>query len=64
MNLLLEAFSEPNPIEILVYGMFVKKNLGSIVPKSKEKIEKTLELLNDAIELVENREDSNSETPS
>ena len=64
LNLLLEAFSEPNPIEILVYGMFVKKNLGSIVPKSKEKIKKTLELLNDAIELVENREDPNSETPS
>ena len=64
LNFLLEAFSEPNPIEILVYGMFVKKNLGSIVPKSKEKIEKTLELLNDAIELVENREDSNSGTPS
>lgn len=60
LNLLLEAFSEPNPIEILVYGMFVKKNLGSIVPKSDEKIEKTLGLLSDAIDFVEKRECSRS----
>jgi Fe-S-cluster-containing hydrogenase component 2 len=57
LNLLFEAFSEPNPIDILVYGMFVKKNLASIVPKSREKIEKTLEMLNNAIQLFENCED-------
>jgi len=54
LNLLLEAFSEPNPIDILIYGMYVKKNLAFIVPgTSKEKIEKTLEWLSDAIKLVE-----------
>lgn len=53
LNLLLEAFSESNPIEILIYGMLVKKELGSIVPKSKEKIEKTLEWLTKAIKIVE-----------
>jgi len=53
LNLLIDAFSEPNPIEILIYGMFVKKNLSSMVPRSKEKIGKTLEWLSDAIKLVE-----------
>jgi carbon-monoxide dehydrogenase iron sulfur subunit len=53
LNLLLEAFSEPNPIEILVYGMFVKKNLASLVPKSRTKIEKTLKWLDEAIKLAE-----------
>jgi len=54
LNLLFEAFSEINPVEILVYGMFVKKHLSSIVPTgSKEKIEKTLEWLEQAINLVE-----------
>jgi carbon-monoxide dehydrogenase iron sulfur subunit len=53
LNLLLEAFSEPNPIEILVYGMFVKKNLASLVPKSGTKIEKTLKWLDEAIKLAE-----------
>ena len=54
LNLLFDAFSETNPIEILVYGMFVKKHLSTIVPAgSKEKIEKTLEWLEDAIRLVE-----------
>ena len=53
LNLLIEAFSEPNPIEILIYGMLVKKSTDPIVPKSKEKIERTLELLSDAIKVVE-----------
>jgi len=54
LNLLFEAFSEINPVEILVYGMFVKKHLSTIVPTgSKEKIGKTLEWLEKAISLVE-----------
>jgi carbon-monoxide dehydrogenase iron sulfur subunit len=53
LNLLIEAFSEPNPIEILVYGMFVKKNLASLVPKSRTKIEKTLKWLEEVIKLAE-----------
>jgi len=54
LNLLLEAFSEQNPIDILIYGMYVKKHLAFIVPgASREKIEKTLEWLSDAINLVE-----------
>jgi Fe-S-cluster-containing dehydrogenase component len=53
LNLLIEAFSEPNPTEILIYGMFTKKSLSPIVPKSMEKIEKTLEWLSDAIKVVE-----------
>jgi carbon-monoxide dehydrogenase iron sulfur subunit len=53
LNLLIEAFSEPNPIEILIYGMFVKKNLASLVPKSRTKIEKTLKWLEKVIKLAE-----------
>jgi hypothetical protein len=53
LNLLLEAFSEPNPIEILIYGMFIKKNLASLVSRSKTKIEKTLKWLEKAIKLAE-----------
>jgi carbon-monoxide dehydrogenase iron sulfur subunit len=64
LNLLIEAFSEPNPIEVLVYGMFVKKKLSSIVPKSKEKIEKTLELLNNAISSLEENEIETISKPS
>ncbi|MEJ2241551.1 MAG: hypothetical protein P8Y18_05350, partial [Candidatus Bathyarchaeota archaeon] len=53
LNLLINAFSEPNPIEILIYGMFVKNKLGNLVPRSREKIEKTLDMLDDAINLKE-----------
>jgi carbon-monoxide dehydrogenase iron sulfur subunit len=54
LTLLLEALSEQNPIDILIYGMYVKKNLAFIVPgASREKIENTLEWLSDAIKLVE-----------
>jgi carbon-monoxide dehydrogenase iron sulfur subunit len=54
LDLLIEAFSEQNPIDILIYGMYVKKHLSFIVSgTSRKKIEKTLEWLNDAIHLVE-----------
>jgi len=54
LNLLVEALSEADPREILVYGMYVKKHLASMVPAARrEKIEKTLEWLSDAIKLVE-----------
>jgi Fe-S-cluster-containing dehydrogenase component len=54
LNLLVEAFSEPKPLDILIYGMYVKKHLASMVPgASIEKIEKTLKWLGDAIKLVE-----------
>jgi hypothetical protein len=54
LNLLVEALSESDPREILVYGMYVKKHLVSMVPAARgEKIEKTLEWLGDAIKLVE-----------
>ena len=54
LNLLVEALSESDPREILVYGMYVKKHLAPIVPAARrEKIEKTLEWLSDAIKLVE-----------
>ena len=55
LNLLLEAFSEPNPIEILIYGTFVKKNLAYLVPKSRAKIEKTLKWLDEAIKFAEKK---------
>jgi len=54
LNLLVEAFSEPKPIDILIYGMYVKKHLASMAQgASIEKIEKTLKWLDDAIKLVE-----------
>ena len=40
LNLLIEAFSESNPIEILIYGMFVKNELGSFDPTPKKKLNK------------------------
>jgi ribosomal protein S7 len=53
MNLLVEALSEPDPREILIYGMYVKKNLSPAVPAMhREKIEKTLKWLRAAIEQV------------
>jgi carbon-monoxide dehydrogenase iron sulfur subunit len=60
LNLLIEAFSEPSPIEILIYGMLVKKKLDPIIPKSREKIEKTLGWLSAAIDIVEKKELSNT----
>ena len=32
LNLLLEALSESDPREILIYGMYIKKHLTPIVP--------------------------------
>jgi hypothetical protein len=53
LDLLVEALSESDPREILIYGMYVKKHLTSIVPAMhKEKIEKTLEWLSAAIEQI------------
>ena len=46
LDLLLESLSEPDPREILIYGMYVKKCLSPIIrAKTKDNIEKTLELL-------------------
>jgi hypothetical protein len=50
LNLLLEALSEIDPREILVYGMYVKKYFSPIIGgKQKDNIEKTLELLVEAL---------------
>jgi carbon-monoxide dehydrogenase iron sulfur subunit len=55
LNLLVEAFSEPKPIDVLIYGMYVKKHLASMVSgSSTAKIEKTLKWLGDAIKVAEN----------
>jgi carbon-monoxide dehydrogenase iron sulfur subunit len=54
LELLVEAFSEPKPIDILIYGMYVKKHLACIIPgSSTAKIEKTLKWLGDAIKVAE-----------
>jgi hypothetical protein len=53
LNLLVEALSEPDPREIMIYGMYVKKNLACVVPAMRdEKTEKTLEWLIVAIEQI------------
>ncbi|PVX23476.1 MAG: hypothetical protein CW691_10520 [Candidatus Bathyarchaeum sp.] len=50
LNLLLEALSETDPREILIYGMYVKKTFSPIIrAKQKDHIEKTMEMLTDAI---------------
>jgi hypothetical protein len=50
LGLLLEALSEPDPREILIYGMYVKKCFSPIIrTKQKDRIEKTMELLIEAI---------------
>ena len=54
LNLLVEALSETDPREILIYGMYIKKHLTPIVPAMhRERIEKTLEWLGEAIKLIE-----------
>jgi Fe-S-cluster-containing dehydrogenase component len=61
LNLLIEAFSEQNPIDLLIYGMYVKKHLSFMLQgTSRKKIEKTLELLNQAIHLIEKSSDINN----
>lgn len=53
LDLLLEALSEPNSREIIIYGMYVKKNLTPFVPAMRdEKLEKTLKWLEAAIEQI------------
>ena len=53
LNLLVEALSESDPREILVYGMYVKKHLTPVVPAlHRERIEKTLEWLGTAVEQI------------
>ena len=50
LNLLLESLSEPDPREILIYGMYVKKVFSPIIrAKTKDNIEKTMELLKKAL---------------
>jgi len=50
LDLLLEALSETDPRDILIYGMYVKKCFSPIVrPKQKDSIEKTLQLLTEAL---------------
>lgn len=50
LNLLLEALSEVDPREILIYGMYVKKALSPIIStKRNNHIEKTMGLLIEAI---------------
>ena len=46
LDLLIEALSEPDPREILIYGMYVKKCFNPVLrPKTKDHIVKTMELL-------------------
>jgi hypothetical protein len=50
LNLLLESLSETDPREILIYGMYVKKAFSPIIrAKQKDHIEKTMELLTEAL---------------
>ncbi len=50
LDLLIEALSEPDPREILVYGMYVKKCFSPVLrPKTKDHIVKTMELLTKAL---------------
>ena len=50
LDLLIEALSEPDPREILIYGMYVKKCLSPVLrPKTKDHIVKTMELLTKAL---------------
>jgi len=58
LNLLFEGFSESDPREIVVYGMYIKKNLAPFIPTSRDRrVEKTLEWLDEAIKfLMENKQ--------
>jgi DNA-binding Lrp family transcriptional regulator len=50
LDLLLEALSEPDPREILIYGMYVKNCFSPIIrAKDKDHIEKTMKLLIEAL---------------
>lgn len=53
LDIILEALSEPDSREIMIYGMYVKKNLSPYVPAMRgERIEKTFEWLEAAIEQI------------
>ncbi len=50
LGLLIEAVSESDPREILIYGMYVKRRLGpERGTKQKDRIEKTFERLKSSI---------------
>ena len=50
LDLLIEALSEPDPREILIYGMYVKKCFSPVLRhKTKDHIVKTMELLTKAL---------------
>ena len=50
LDLLLEALSEPDPREILIYGMYVKKHFSPVVRSTrKDSIEKTMQLLTEEL---------------
>ena len=50
LGLLLEALSETDPREILIYGMYVKKCFSPIVRSTRKgSIEKTMQLLTEAL---------------
>ena len=50
LELLIEAVSESDPREILIYGMYVKKRLGpERGTKQKDRIEKTFQRLKSSV---------------
>jgi hypothetical protein len=50
LDLLLEALSEPDPREILIYGMYVKKHFSPVIRSTKkDSIEKTMQLLTEEL---------------
>ena len=50
LDLLIEALSEPDPREILIYGMYVKKCFSPVIrPKTPDHIVKTMEMLTKAV---------------
>jgi len=50
LDLLIEALSEPDPREILIYGMYVKKCFSPIMRgKQKDQIEKTMKMLTESL---------------
>ena len=51
LDLLIEGLSETDTRELIIYGVYVKKHLASLIPVSREKrIEKTLEYLSRMIQ--------------
>lgn len=51
LDLLIEGLSETDTRELIIYGVYVKKHLASLIPVSRERrIEKTLEYLSRMIE--------------